>query len=66
MFIICCSCDYQDWHIREPAKVFICPSAEQLLETVQYAMHDWGVEFTEIEVWKLGEKPCKIVLKVED
>lgn len=66
MFIVCTSCDYQDWHAHDPARVFICPSAENLLETVQYAMNDWAVEFGEIEVWKLGEEPCKIVLKVEE
>ena len=66
MFIVCCSRDYLVWHSPDFAKVFICPSEEKLLETVQYAMQDWGVEFNEIEVWKLGEKPCKIVLRVEE
>jgi hypothetical protein len=66
MFIVCTSCDYQDWHSSDPARVFICPSEEKLLGTVQYAMNDWAVDFEEIEVWKLGQSPCKLVLKVEE
>ena len=66
MFIICSSCDYQGWHSSAPARVFICPSEDNLMETINYAMGEWAVEFAEIEVWKLGEKPCKVVLKVED
>jgi len=65
MFIICSSCDYQDWDHSDPTKVILCPSEEKLMEAIQYAMTDWTVSFEEIEVWRLGEKPCKVRLIVE-